>query len=60
MQPQPSMEMVLRELNHPAHSDQLKNQQQVTFKLVKTGEYANCFIEKKKILYRIFVKEFAQ
>ncbi|XP_026328792.1 uncharacterized protein LOC113236813 isoform X1 [Hyposmocoma kahamanoa] len=36
MQPQPSMEMVLRELNHPAHNEQLKNQQQVTFKLVKT------------------------
>lgn len=36
---QPSMEMALRELTHPTHSDQLKNQQQVTFKLVKTGEY---------------------
>ncbi|KAJ2947054.1 hypothetical protein O0L34_g16401 [Tuta absoluta] len=36
MQPQPSVEMVLRELTHPAHNEQLKNQQQVTFKLVKT------------------------
>lgn len=45
MQPQPSMEMVLRELNHPAHNDQLKNQQQVTFKLVKTGEYTKYFID---------------
>ncbi|XP_049866511.1 uncharacterized protein LOC126367150 isoform X1 [Pectinophora gossypiella] len=36
MQPQPSMEMVLRDLTHPAHTEQLKNQQQVTFKLVKT------------------------
>lgn len=35
---QQSVEMVLRELTHPAHNDQLKNQQQVTFKLVKTGE----------------------
>ncbi|XP_014363595.2 uncharacterized protein LOC106714961 isoform X2 [Papilio machaon] len=33
---QPPVEMVLRELTHPAHNDQLKNQQQVTFKLVKT------------------------
>ncbi|XP_069354954.1 uncharacterized protein Stacl isoform X14 [Maniola hyperantus] len=33
---QPSIEMALRELTHPAHSEQLKNQQQVTFKLVKT------------------------
>ncbi|XP_064071179.1 uncharacterized protein Stacl isoform X4 [Vanessa tameamea] len=33
---QPSIEMALRELTHPAHNDQLKNQQQVTFKLVKT------------------------
>ncbi|XP_048485184.1 uncharacterized protein LOC105391174 isoform X1 [Plutella xylostella] len=33
---QPSMEMVLRELTHPAHNEPLKNQQQVTFKLVKT------------------------
>ncbi|KAJ0179833.1 hypothetical protein K1T71_004424 [Dendrolimus kikuchii] len=33
---QPSVEMALRELTHPAHNDQLKNQQQVTFKLVKT------------------------
>ncbi|XP_075970674.1 SH3 and cysteine-rich domain-containing protein isoform X6 [Anticarsia gemmatalis] len=36
MQQQPSVEMALRELNHPTHNDQLKNQQQVTFKLVKT------------------------
>ncbi|CAH2107242.1 unnamed protein product [Euphydryas editha] len=34
---QPSIEMALRELTHPAHNEQLKNQQQVTFKLVKTG-----------------------
>ncbi|KAI8429003.1 hypothetical protein MSG28_007589, partial [Choristoneura fumiferana] len=33
---QQSMEMALRELTHPAHNEQLKNQQQVTFKLVKT------------------------
>ncbi|CAH0728804.1 unnamed protein product, partial [Brenthis ino] len=33
---QPSIEMALRELTHPAHNEQLKNQQQVTFKLVKT------------------------
>ncbi|XP_050669462.1 uncharacterized protein LOC126968458 isoform X2 [Leptidea sinapis] len=33
---QPSLEMVLRELTHPTHNEQLKNQQQVTFKLVKT------------------------
>ncbi|KOB73085.1 putative pickpocket, partial [Operophtera brumata] len=33
---QPSIEMALRELTHPTHNDQLKNQQQVTFKLVKT------------------------
>ncbi|RVE54352.1 hypothetical protein evm_000837 [Chilo suppressalis] len=33
---QPSLEMALRELNHPSHNEQLKNQQQVTFKLVKT------------------------
>ncbi|XP_068630682.1 uncharacterized protein [Battus philenor] len=33
---QPPVEMALRELNHPAHNEQLKNQQQVTFKLVKT------------------------
>lgn len=38
MQQQPSVEMALRELNHPAHNEQLKNQQQVTFKLVKTGK----------------------
>ncbi|CAB3243401.1 unnamed protein product [Arctia plantaginis] len=36
MQQQPSVEMALRELNHPTHNEQLKNQQQVTFKLVKT------------------------
>ncbi|XP_041976310.1 uncharacterized protein LOC121731058 isoform X1 [Aricia agestis] len=36
MMPQPSIEMALRELTHPAHNEQLKNQQQVTFKLVKT------------------------
>lgn len=36
MQQQPSIEMALRELNHPTHNEQLKNQQQVTFKLVKT------------------------
>lgn len=35
---QPSIEMALRELTHPTHNDQLKNQQQVTFKLVKTGK----------------------
>lgn len=35
---QPSMEMALRELTHPTHNEQLKNQQQVTFKLVKTGK----------------------
>lgn len=35
---QPPLEMALRELTHPAHNDQLKNQQQVTFKLVKTGK----------------------
>lgn len=39
MQQQPSMEMVLRELTHPAHNDQLKNHQQVTFKLVITGKF---------------------
>ncbi|XP_045516140.1 uncharacterized protein LOC123709075 isoform X5 [Pieris brassicae] len=33
---QPSIEMALRELTHPSHNEQLKNQQQVTFKLVKT------------------------
>ncbi|XP_052750416.1 uncharacterized protein LOC113511962 isoform X3 [Galleria mellonella] len=33
---QPSIEMALRELTHPNHNEQLKNQQQVTFKLVKT------------------------
>ncbi|XP_028038612.1 uncharacterized protein LOC114249293 isoform X8 [Bombyx mandarina] len=33
---QPSVEMALRELTHPIHNEQLKNQQQVTFKLVKT------------------------
>ncbi|XP_038210272.1 uncharacterized protein LOC119831091 isoform X6 [Zerene cesonia] len=33
---QPSLEMALRELTHPSHNEQLKNQQQVTFKLVKT------------------------
>ncbi|XP_039749322.1 uncharacterized protein LOC120626095 [Pararge aegeria] len=33
---QPSLEMALRELTHPTHNEQLKNQQQVTFKLVKT------------------------
>ncbi|XP_045764855.1 uncharacterized protein LOC123867059 isoform X4 [Maniola jurtina] len=33
---QPSIEMALRELTHPAHNEQLKNQQQVTFKLVKS------------------------
>ncbi|CAG5040373.1 unnamed protein product [Parnassius apollo] len=33
---QPPVEMALRELTHPAHNEQLKNQQQVTFKLVKT------------------------
>ncbi|XP_028158675.1 zyxin-like [Ostrinia furnacalis] len=33
---QPSLEMALRELTHPNHNEQLKNQQQVTFKLVKT------------------------
>ncbi|XP_022816040.1 uncharacterized protein LOC111349244 isoform X3 [Spodoptera litura] len=36
MQQQPSVEMALRELTHPTHNEQLKNQQQVTFKLVKT------------------------
>lgn len=36
---QQSMEMALRELTHPAHNEQLKNQQQVTFKLVKTGKF---------------------
>ncbi|XP_072940427.1 uncharacterized protein Stacl [Epargyreus clarus] len=36
MMQQPSVEMALRELTHPAHNEQLKNQQQVTFKLVKT------------------------
>nr|XP_049703286.1 uncharacterized protein LOC110375307 isoform X4 [Helicoverpa armigera] len=36
MQQQPSLEMALRELTHPTHNEQLKNQQQVTFKLVKT------------------------
>lgn len=35
---QPSIEMALRELTHPNHNEQLKNQQQVTFKLVKTGK----------------------
>lgn len=38
MMQQPSMEMALRELTHPNHNEQLKNQQQVTFKLVKTGK----------------------
>lgn len=38
---QPSIEMALRELTHPAHNEQLKNQQQVTFKLVKTGKILN-------------------
>ncbi|GBP15098.1 hypothetical protein EVAR_11404_1 [Eumeta japonica] len=38
-----SAEMALRELTHPAHNDQLKNQQQVTFKLVKTGTFLNIF-----------------
>ncbi|XP_061728805.1 uncharacterized protein LOC133533775 isoform X2 [Cydia pomonella] len=33
---QQSIDMALRELTHPAHNEQLKNQQQVTFKLVKT------------------------
>ncbi|CAH2075361.1 unnamed protein product, partial [Iphiclides podalirius] len=33
---QPPVEMALRELTHPTHNEQLKNQQQVTFKLVKT------------------------
>ncbi|XP_063621333.1 uncharacterized protein LOC134793633 isoform X6 [Cydia splendana] len=36
MQQQQSIDMALRELTHPAHNEQLKNQQQVTFKLVKT------------------------
>lgn len=36
---QQSIEMALRELTHPTHNEQLKNQQQVTFKLVKTGEF---------------------
>lgn len=35
---QPPLEMALRELTHPTHNEQLKNQQQVTFKLVKTGK----------------------
>lgn len=38
MQQQLSVEMALRELNHPTHNEQLKTQQQVTFKLVKTGK----------------------
>ncbi|KAL4706482.1 hypothetical protein ACJJTC_015680 [Scirpophaga incertulas] len=47
---QPSIEMALRELNHPNHNDQLKNQQQVTFKLVKTGcpvyRYTDIYVKK--------------
>ncbi|CAH0407803.1 unnamed protein product [Chilo suppressalis] len=39
---QPSLEMALRELNHPSHNEQLKNQQQVTFKLVKTAVATIC------------------
>lgn len=38
---QPPLEMALRELTHPTHNEQLKNQQQVTFKLVKTGKLSH-------------------
>jgi hypothetical protein len=48
------MRVSIRDLIHPSLNDSLKGQQQVTFKLVKTGQFDHLNITKydmKKIAY---------
>lgn len=45
----------LRECGHPAFDDQLKQQNAVTFKLVKTGKLMNNFVDESHNLIRSYI-----